>query len=151
MHERDQRARAQADVHRLRRFLQPHDGGPEWAEHRSGNGQSRVSREVGDLPIGVALGRLSLQRHQPQLQTERPRIECAGLIACQQTDADEAHEMRKRLGGRHARRSRETRHGANGDLGIANSFAVDKALGPGLTWLPVVGEVAAVVRHAGQA
>ena len=103
------------------------------------------------VPIGVALGRLSLQRHQPQLQTERPRIECAALIACQQTDADEAHEMRKRLGGRHARRSRETRHGANGDLDIANVFAVDKALEPGLTWLRVVGEVAAVVRHAGQA
>ena len=75
--QRDDSARAQADMNGQRRFLQADDGGAKRAEHRGGHRKPRIRCKACDFALRIALRRLALQRRQSELQGERPGIERA--------------------------------------------------------------------------
>ena len=100
--ERHHRADPQAHMLRPRRFLQPNDGRPERPERRRRDAHPRIGGEGGDFRLGIADRREALERDKPQFEAQRTRFEQAGGVAVQQPDLHEAHQMRKRLRGRHS-------------------------------------------------
>lgn len=108
--ERHHRADVQVHVQRIAAVLDTHDRRAERARHRQRDAQADRFREPCRVRQRRAIGRLALDRHQPEPQRQRARLVVAGdRVALHEREPRQADEIGVRLRGRQVGRRGQLR------------------------------------------
>jgi hypothetical protein len=108
--ERHHRADVQVHVQRIAAVLDAHDRRPEHARHRQRDAQAHRFREPGRMRQRGPIGRLALDRHQPEPQRQRAGLVVAGQrVALHERQPRQADQIGVRLRTRQVGRRRQLR------------------------------------------